>query len=62
MWSDFYDLLLVTEMEQHDVKSARSFFNIKIMHLQVAIKPTLHGYSGNSQPDFVSLRATEWQY
>ena len=62
MWSGFYDLLLVTEMEQHDVKSTRLFLSIIIMHLQVAIKPTLHGYSGNSQPDFVSLRATEWQY
>jgi len=31
----------------------------KIILLQVTIKAALHGYSCNSQPDFISLHATE---
>jgi len=46
-------------MEQHDVKSARSFLGIKIILLQVAIQAALHAYLCNSQPHFISLHATE---
>jgi hypothetical protein len=35
------------------------FVGIKNVFLQVAAKSILHGYLGNSQPDFVSLHATE---